>query len=126
MRPLDEIENELLAIEQELAAMAGYEDQYPEHYEKVKNDYDRLLAEYDRAQSEIPQSTQPPEWSFYDDEDTNSSYDDEVCELPVSGDEDSVCLIDPDPEGDNLEYMRGIPQVERVGLTFVDVGAWAI
>lgn len=96
-----ELENLLLELERELEAMAGYEQEYPEHYQNLVNDYEAARQEYLQLSSSGDQS-------FYNDDSSlcvaELSYDEESAlmsyEAPVCGLGDTVSLVDSVWDGD--------------------------
>jgi hypothetical protein len=99
-RSASEVLNDIKAIEAELEAIVGYEQDYPEYYDELIADRDRLIREYDEAQSRdedaqmsLPGDSASINHPGYPEE----HYDDDECsELPVSGEGDPICLIDWD------------------------------
>jgi hypothetical protein len=91
-KPFEQIYNEYLSAHAELDAMAGYEETYPEHYEKVRAEFEAAKKAYDDAVAR-GQSLPDPEAALVCVEKTESSYDDQVCAPhPVAGDGDVVCF----------------------------------
>jgi hypothetical protein len=97
-RSATEVLNDLRAIEAELEALAGYEQDYPEYFDELNQERDRLIGEYEQAknrdedaQMSLPGDSTSINQPGYPEE----HYDDDECsELPVSGEGDPICLID--------------------------------
>ncbi len=117
-RELDEIENELNALEAELEAMSGFEDRYPEHYQRLRDDWERVKREHEAALDvgmSLPPADPPNRCIDPDQEEAESHYDDEQCfVLPVAGIGENICLIDPDDDTPEDE-LAGLGPVEHFG-----------
>ncbi len=97
---LRELENIILEIERELEAMAGYEEQYPEHYNQLVSEYDAARDEYVQLKSSGDQSYMDEPYSCVDEltqeeEEQLMSY-----EAPVCGEGDHVHLVDSEWDGE--------------------------
>jgi hypothetical protein len=144
-RSLEQVENEMLAAEAELSAMSGYEEKYPQHYANIEADYNRLRDEYFQLKQEYDEAGEqfmspapypkPISWEIpWCGEDAihepspAEHYDDERCQsLPIAGEGEKVCLIDPDPDGTQRENeLKGIPHVQLVGTASVAVDPYEI
>lgn len=116
-RALELILNELNEAEAELEAMAGYEEDYPEHYANVRARWDVLKQEYDQAEAEGDQNMSLPPESVCigggsEDELLYSS--DPGDASPIAGDGDPLCLTDQDPEAasDQQAHEEWLKHVE--------------
>lgn len=130
-RALELILNELNEAEAELEAMAGYEEDYPEHYANVRARWDVLKQEYDQAEAEGDQNMSLPPDSVCigggsEDEPLYSSDPGGAC--PIAGDGDPVCLTDPDPEATDQqahdEWLKHVElsivgPVEKFGTSWI-------
>jgi hypothetical protein len=96
-----ELENILLELERELEAMAGYEEQYPDHYQNLVNDYEKARQEYLQLSSSGDQS-------YYNDDsamcvaELSSQEESELMsyQAPVCGLGDVISLVESVWEGD--------------------------
>lgn len=117
---LRELENLLLELERELEAMAGYEEQYPEHYNQLVSSYDAAREEYLQLKSSGDQSYMDEPYACVDEltaeEDTElMSY-----EAPVCGEGDKVSLVESDWEagfGESFIIAQGCDAILRTMRT---------
>lgn len=116
-RSMEQILNELNEAEAELAAMAGYEEQYPEHYDNLVARWHAVKREYDQAVAAGRELMSiDPELVCIgggkEDEPRYSNAPGGGC--PIAGEGDPICLTDPDEYvvTDQQTHEDWIKQVE--------------
>ncbi len=89
---LAELENIILELERELDAMAGYEEQYPEHYQQLVNDHQAATEEYLELSAAGDQSYSNEPYTCVDE--LTQGEEEELMSIhaPVCGEGDTISL----------------------------------
>lgn len=96
-----ELANLLLELERELEAMAGYEQEYPEHYQNLLSEYEKARQECLELSSSGGQSVYPDDsMSCVSEIDANEEEALMSYEAPVCGLGDTVHLVEAIWNGD--------------------------